>query len=254
MADEKKGWGKTVLGWFVEVPDKPGAKPAAGAPKGDDAADDIIRRYSGDNGPGKADLPLRPPSLDQGPANSPSGEAPPDFGGGGVAAPSAKPGSTIDFDPVFKSAGVGDDERDKVKKALGLLDDLPAETPQNVKKQIVESSLKAFGVKIDAIIETAVAEIQALHSAIQSGAADTAKLIGEGQKRIASLEQQIAEVKKISADRQAEQANLEAQARGYGLRVQKILEFFGQEKVGEVVQQSDRLKDPTGAKPAAPKK
>ncbi|HVO29694.1 MAG TPA: hypothetical protein VMV18_03125, partial [bacterium] len=202
---------------------------------------------------------LRPPGLDSSPARSPSGEAPPDVGAGGSggvasAAAAAGPGATIDFDPVFKKAGLGDDERDRVKKALDLLDNLPPETPQPVKKQIVETSLKTFGVKIDAIIETAVAEIQALQAAIQAGAAETQKLGAGAQERIANLEKQIADVKQVVAKAQQEQASLEAQARGYGLRVQKILEFFGQEKVGQVVQESPRLKDSTGAKPAAPKK
>ena len=256
---EKKGWGNTVLGWFVEF-DESKNPPAAAAPApakgGDDAADDLIRRYASDSGqgPGKVTTPFRPPSLDQSPAKSPSGEKPPDFGGGAATAPvmPATPGAPIDFEPVFKKAGIGDDERDKVKKALELLAALPAETPVPVKKQIVETSLKTFGVSIDTIIETAVAEIQALHGAIQAGAGETTKLQADSQARIAKLEQQINDVKQIVFQRQQEQASLEGQARGYGLRVQQILEFFGQERVGQVVKESPRLKDPTGAKPAAP--
>jgi hypothetical protein len=256
---QKKSWKDWI---FVPEEDpKGGAAAPAADPKvapaatGDEAADDLIRRYSSDGpGPGKTTgMPLRPPGLDASPANSPSGEAPPNFmgGAGGTSVPSAAPGAPVDFEPVFKKAGIGDEERDKVNKALDLLDALPAETPQPVKKQIVETSLKTFGVKIDTIIETAVAELQTLHACIQAGAGETQKLLADSQDRIGKLEKQIADVRMVMVARQAEQQNLDKQASTRGLRVQQILEFFGQEKVGEVVKDSARL---TGAKPAAAKK
>ena len=261
MAEQKKGgWGGTVLGWFVEFDEsekKPDA-PATPAPKkgagSDDAADDLIRRYASD-GPGAKGASAK--AADGSPAKSPSGEKPPDFGGGaksGIQAPTVTPGAIIDFDSVFKSAGIAEAERDRVKKALELLAALPAETPQPIKKQIVETSLKTFGVSIDSIIETAVAEIQALHGAIQAGANDAQKLLGDSQSRIAKLEQQISDVKQIVRQKQEEQASLEGQARSYGLRVQQILEFFGQEKVAQIVKESPRLVDPTGPNTAAPAK
>lgn len=258
---EKKGFGNTVLGWFVvrdeDAPPPPivGKAPAGkAAPAGADAADDLIRRYAGE-GPGKTDdVPLRPPGLDAGPAKSPSGEKPPDFGAGPLASPAAPmvPGALIDFDPVFRKAGLSDEERDRVKKALELLSNLPAETPAPVKKQIVETSLKTFGVSVDSIIESSAAELEALHNAINAGLAETQKLMADSQTRIAKLEQQIGDVRSVVTQKQGEQANLEGQARTYGLRVQQILEFFGLERVDQVVKSSPRLKDPTGAKPAAP--
>ena len=46
----------------------------------------------------------------------------------------------IDFDSVFKSAGIAEAERDRVKKALELLAALPAETPQPIKKDLRDRS------------------------------------------------------------------------------------------------------------------
>ena len=60
-------------------------------------------------------------------------------------------------------------------KAAALLGSLPPGPTPAVKKQIVEASLKAFGVPIDKIIEDRCEEIQALEAYIRAGAADTAE-------------------------------------------------------------------------------
>src|SRR4051812_29093078 len=161
-----KGWKDTVKGWFIvdesasqdeAPPPIVGKKPAMPASQ-DSAADDIIRRYAGGGGStSPKGAPARSPAADKSPAKSPSGEAPPDFLGG-AGAPEVGPGGAVDFPSVFRKAGIKEEEIDRVNKALALLDQLPAETPQAVKKQIVETSLKAFGVPIESIIETAVAE------------------------------------------------------------------------------------------------
>ena len=256
MADEKKGWGSTVLGWFVEF-DETGEAPKAGsAPKppsgGDAATDDIIRRYAG-GAPGKgapakgtppAKGAAKPAARDTAPANSPSGEAPPDFGGAGVAAPPVGAGGTVDFKEVFRKSGITDEEADRVQKALTLLAQLPAETPMAVKKQIVEASLKTFNVPIESIIESSVAEIEALHGCITAGAAETAKLLEQSEARIQKLQQEIADVRGVMETRKNEQRALEIAARAQGLKVQQILEFFGQDVVSKVVKDSPRLHEP----------
>ena len=65
-----------------------------------------------------------------------------------------------------------------------------------MKKQIVEASLKAFGVPIDNIIETGVAEIQALEAYIRKSAGDTQQVLEEATQRIAQFEE---EVRKLRA-------------------------------------------------------
>lgn len=262
----EKSWGGTVKGWFIvdgdgEKDTSAPAAPAKGAPKGkppaasasassssDAAADDIIRRYAG-GGSVPAGKPAAKP--DTSPARSPSGEAPPDFGGGGSArsgvsagTPPTTAGGQVDFPKVFLAAGVDPEEQDRVEKALALLSQLPAETPIALKKQIVETSLKAFGVPVDSIIESAVAEIQALHDCISGGAGDMQTLLEDSEKRLAALEEQMTQVRAIMEARKQEQRGLEVACRAQGLRVQQILEFFGQEKVGQVVHDSPRLEEP----------
>ena len=125
---DKKTWGSTVLGWFVVQED---GTPGATAPP--DAA---------------------PPAAPE----------PPAF----VTEPPAAPGGRVDFPKVYEAAGVGAEEQGRVAKAAELLAALPAGTEPAVKKQIVEASLKAFGVPIEKIIEGAVQEIQALEAYILS--------------------------------------------------------------------------------------
>lgn len=269
MAEQKKGWGATVAGWFVEFEgdeEAPaaaskgkGAPPkAAPAPAVDSATDDIIRRYAGGGKAGARPAAAKPAAVtpDLAPARSPSGEAPPDFGGGAAApqstatsaasgdVPEAGPDGAIDFQGVFKKAGITAEEADRVSRALALLSQLPAETPQAVKKQIVEAALNSFGVPIESIIESAVAEIEALHACIQSGQSATESLLAQSQARIEQLRQQMDDVQQVILARQSEQRTLEQQARAHGLKVQQILEFFGQELVGKVVKDSARLHEP----------
>ncbi len=268
---EQKGWGKTVAGWFIvdETDRSANAPPAGKAPAGkapsaapppaaDDATDDIIRRYSGGGGgKGKpAATPAKPAGKpDTAPARSPSGEAPPDFGGGrtgmpataagaGGAAPEMGADGAIDFKGVFTKAGITEQEADRVARALTLLSQLPKETPAPIKKQIVEAALNSFGVPIESIIESAVAEIEALHACIQSGSTATQTLLSQSMTRIDDLQRQVAEVQEVMTARQAEQKSLEQQARAEGLKVQQILEFFGEEVVGKVVKDSPRLHEP----------
>lgn len=263
----EKSWGGTVKGWFIVDPDaekeqkSSAPSPAKGAAKGkpsaqssaDAATDDIIRRYAGGGGGSPAAKPSSAAKPDMSPARSPSGEAPPDFGGasagGGTRGATSGPApmnasGEVDFPKVFLQAGVDAEEQDRVEKALALLSQLPAETPIALKKQIVETSLKAFGVPVDSIIESAVAEIQALHDCIAAGAGDTQTLLSDSETRIAALEEQMAQVRQIMEARKQEQRGLELACRAQGLRVQQILEFFGQEKVGQVVHDSPRLEEP----------
>ena len=115
-----------------------------------------------------------------------------------------------------------------------------------MKKQIVEASLKAFGVPIDKIIEGAVQEIQALEAYIRAGAADTQKVLEESEKRIAQFEEEIRRIRTVMEGRMAEQQAVVAACNEKKLGIQKVLEFFGQEAVARVVRDSPKLVEPPG--------
>src|SRR5438270_4826520 len=134
MTEQKKGWGQTVVGWFV-VREDDAALDALGADAPPviggslvDAAD--ARRRGVPLTPPPA-MSTPPPPLD--PAMQVFQKEPP---------PATK--GEVDFAKVFEAADIDADEQARVAKSLDLVKSLPEGTDPAVKKQIVEASLKAF--------------------------------------------------------------------------------------------------------------
>ena len=206
MSDTNRTWGHTVLGWFVVQDDE-------GSPAGEPA--DVEGASAR--------------AVDQ------------VF----VTNPPAALGGKVDFDQVYEAAGIGGDERQRVTKTLELLAALPADTPAPVKKQIVEASLTAFGVPIDKIIESGVAEIQALEGYIRAGAADTQQVLADAESRIKAKEDEIRQLRTVMDQRVQEQQAATRACNDRKLRIQQILEFFGQDAVARVVSASPKLRTPS---------
>jgi len=205
MSDTNKTWGQTVLGWFV-VEDGEG-EPAAATAAVETDAREVEHIF--------------------------------------VTNPPAAIGGKVDFDQVYEAAGIGGDERQRVTKTLELLAALPADTPTPVKKQIVEASLTAFGVPIDKIIESGVAEIQALEGYIRAGAADTQQVLADAESRIKAKEDEIRQLRKVMDERVQEQQTAARACNDRKLNIQQILEFFGQDAVARVVSASPKLRTPS---------
>ena len=212
---EKKGWGATVTGWFIER-DEPSAPVETESP----------------------DVPAPPTPVEDYTTPSPTQSV---F----QTAPPPPAGGQVDFAAVFQAAGVDQEEQQRVTRTTDLLRSLPAETDINVKKQIVEASLKAFGVAVDKIIEATVEEIQALDGYIRNGAADNEKLIQESDARIKEYEQEIQNIRSVMQQSVEEQQKLIKVCNDKKLEVQQVLEFFGQDTVAKVVKASPKLHDPS---------
>lgn len=224
---DKKSWGETVAGWFIER-DEPVPSPAPEVPTEDAALD-------GDSYTPASTAAATDNYTTPSPTQAVFHSAPPPPTGG-----------RIDFPAVFSAAGVDDDEQQRVARTTDLLKSLPAGTDVAVKKQIVEASLKAFGVPIEKIIEATAEEIQALDGYIRNCAADNEKLIQESDARIKHYEQEIANIRTVMQQSVAEQQNLIKVCNDKKLEIQQVLEFFGREKVASVVQASPKLHDPSG--------
>jgi hypothetical protein len=209
VSDEKKGWGETVLGWFVTRDEQADVSTDPGASSGDGNA--------------------APPSV------VPVSELP------------ASPEGVVDFDAVFSAFGIDEEARDRVVKADGLLKTLPAGADAAVKRQIVEASLKAFGLPLDQMIETACEEIQALDAYQRKGSAALQAFCSEAEKRIVTLEQEIRSIRSAMEKEVADQKKALETCNEKKLEVQRILEFFGPEAVGRVVRDSPKLIDPGAA-------
>ena len=215
---DKKGWGSTVAGWFIER-DEPATPVETGFPE-------VPEQIP----PAPAVETYSTPS----PTQSVFQKSPP--------LPVA---GQVDFPSVFEAAGVNPEEQQFVTRTTDLLRSLPAGTDTAVKKQIVEASLKAFGVPIEKIIEATVEEIQALDGYIRNGAADNEKLIQESDARIKQYEQEIHNIRSVMQQSVEEQQQLIKVCNDKKLEVQQVLEFFGQDAVGAVVKASPKLHDPS---------
>jgi hypothetical protein len=216
---EKKGLGETVLGWFVvREEDETEVSP-----------DDIIEKYAKDGAPAAPDE-TAPPSIRL------QGEVP-------RTAPGGVPDARV-FAQVYQAAQITAEAQERVDKALGLLQALPSDTPKEVRKQIVEASLKAFGIPLDQIIETAAEEIQALEAYIQHGERDTQTILGDATTNVAKLQDQITDYRKLMELQVQTQRGVVKASNEQKLRVQAVLEFFGQEAVARVVRDSPKLVEP----------
>ena len=225
---DKKSWGSTVAGWFIER----------------DEPETQIKTESVDDSLESAET-IRPvpenyttPSPTQGVFQT---------------APPPPTGGQVDFNAVFSAAGVDAEEQQRVARTTDLLKSLPAGTDAAVKKQIVEASLKAFGVPIEKIIEATAEEIQALDGYIRNCAADNEKLIQESDARIKQYELEITNIRTVMQQSVEEQQNLIKTCNEKKLEVQQVLEFFGQDRVASVVKASPKLHDPSdpAANPAS---
>jgi hypothetical protein len=214
VSDEprKKGWGKTVLGWFVESDEE---APAEGA-----SPDELIARYA------TAETPEVPVQLD--------------------APPPPAAGGQLDFEGIFRSAGMNDQDLEHVHKAAELLRNLPQDTPNEIKRQIVEASLKAFGFPTERIIEAGVQEIQALHAYITQGQTNLQQLLQQSTQRLDALEKEMVNVRQVMQQSTEQQSQVAYACNLKKLEIQKILTFFGEEAVDKVVKESPKLYEPAG--------
>jgi hypothetical protein len=226
---DKKNWGSTVAGWFIER-DEGAQQAPASAEMSADEAEAIIRAASGDAS--AASEPYTEPS----PTQTVFQTAPPPPTGG-----------QVDFEAVFDAAGVDTEERARVARTVELLKSLPAGTDATVKKQIVEASLKAFGVPIEKIIEAGVEEIQALDGYTRNAATDNATLMQESDARIKQYEDEIKNIRAIMQQSVEELQTVIKTCNDKKLEVQQVLEFFGQAKVAQVVKDSPKLHDPAAS-------
>lgn len=227
----EKSWSDAVVGWFIVKDENAAQKSQSDT---DLSADELIAKYA-------SPMPLSTDTSSGGniPAEAPSKKFIPE----NYVTPPVQNGQ-VDFDAVFETGGIDAEERERIAKAKSLLDSLPESTDVAVKKQIVEASLKAFGVPIEKIVEAGAGEIQALEFYIRSGAGDTEKLLKESSERINQYELEIQNLRKIMEDRVNEQNAVIAACNAKKLEVQKVLEFFGRDIVAQVVKDSPKLHEP----------
>jgi hypothetical protein len=217
MPDEK-GLGSKILGLFIETEAKDGT-PADGTEAvsrrdepAEKSAADLVAELTGQAVQKKAPSAGAPAAATRPVLPTPAGPVAP---------------AKVDFDAVFKSAGMDAAELDRVRKAEELLRSLPQATPQDVKRQIVEASLKAFGFEIGKIVGAAQNQLKALETYVRLNEQQTAKAIADAQEQIAQLEDKIISLRADITKKTEQLASVSAAADVRKGEVQRVLDFFG---------------------------
>jgi len=146
-----------------------------------------------------------------------------------VAPPVVTPGTPHDknaFAAVYKRAGVPDADRERLTKVIGLVESLPSEASPEVKRAIVGASLEAFGVPIEGVVHTSNGAIAALDGYVVEGQRRTQEVRAEAEARIARLEAEIAEVRRLMGMQEDAQNELVRSTAIERARVRVALDFF----------------------------
>ncbi|MFT3838474.1 MAG: hypothetical protein QM723_15960 [Myxococcaceae bacterium] len=225
---EQKGLGSKFLGLFVEkeggASQETSGEETPGTPDSAKSAADLVAELAGQGahpkpGAPKAAAPGAPP-----PPAAPAHPA--------VPAYQPKPGeaplqaASIDFDPIFKKAGIDPAELDNIKKALELLKGLPADVPQAMKRTIVETTLRTMGFPVEKLVQGANNQMRALGNHAKEHESATQQAIEMAQQNIRQLDEKIIELK-VAIDKRTQsltQVKMAVEARK--AEVQKVLEFF----------------------------
>lgn len=209
---EEKGLGSKLLGLFVEVKD---GTPAEGVEKVESdrekTAAEMVAELAGQSAPAKQGSAPAPAAAPSAAVPRPAGPVTP---------------AQVDFDAVFKNAGMDSGELDRVRKAEELLKGLPEATPVDIKRQIVEASLKAFGFELSKIVQAAQNQLKALDTYVRLNEQQTAKAITDAQAQIAQLEDKIISLRANINTRTEQLAGVAAAADGRKAQVSRVLEFF----------------------------
>ncbi|MDY7227115.1 hypothetical protein [Hyalangium rubrum] len=221
---EQKGLGSRLLGIFVESDgNKTEEAEALPTESGDKSAADLVAELAaaGAAVPGTrrgapaASAPMPEPELAS-PLPALSADK----------LPAAMPGAPTDFDAIFRELGMDSAELDRVRKAEDLLKSLPEATPQAVKKQIVEASLKAFGFELDKIVLAAQNQRRALDAYVKVNETATAKAVQDAEAQVRALNEKIAALRGDIEKRTQGLTQLTTSVQARKKEVQKVIEFF----------------------------
>ncbi len=205
---EPKGIGKKLLGLFVEDPDAQTETEKATEEGGEKSAAERVAE-------------LAQASVPQGHAVP----APSTLKLDKMAPPVA--GAKINFDEIFTQGGLDPAGLERVTKAESLLKGLPEATPHEIKKQIVEASLRAFGIDVVTIIQATTTQLQALDTFVRINSEQTAKGITAAEEQIKQLNEKIAALRADIDKRTALLSATTLAATARKSEVQRVLDFFG---------------------------
>jgi hypothetical protein len=141
-------------------------------------------------------------------------------------------GRTVELRAIYEFGQLSTEELDRVKRAEELLGSLPAHIPPQHRKEVVEATLRAFGVSADKIVQAANKQLRALQTFSLASQEHAQQVLDDSAQRIVDLEAEIERCRQLQV-----QAETERDARAEGLmaevkKIRQVADFFGEHGEG----------------------
>lgn len=149
---------------------------------------------------------------------------PPAFGAAAQAAP-IEP-AKVDFAGIFRTTGLTEEETEQVSRATQLLTSLPPGLPIETQRQIVEGTLRTFGIDPAKIRVACQREQKALDAYAVVTHQDLEKRTAEGHKRLAELRAELEKVQRGLEERARGQAGVELACKNQKELIGRVVSFF----------------------------
>jgi hypothetical protein len=140
-----------------------------------------------------------------------------------------QPGGEVDFEAVYRQAGITPEQQAKITQVQTLISGLPAGTDKTIVKQLVSASLNAFSVPASAVITACQSQIRAVDGYLQTSASDTNEMTTATQAQIEQLKADIANLEKMMQERVAQQQAVVMACDAEKKKVSSLLEYFDQQ-------------------------
>jgi len=190
MSTEQKGLGKKIKRLFLED----GAEAAAPA----SAAEEV------------AQIAQEAASAQPPPSAPPAGVEP----------------AHVDFANIYRAAGLTQEQLDEVDRTEKLLRTLPANLPLETQKQILEGTLKTFGVAPDRIRQTIARQQRSLIAYAGVVKQDAEKRDAEAHARIEQLRAEALKLERAIDERARARAGVELACRNQGEAIGRMIDFL----------------------------
>src|SRR6266850_5785073 len=190
MSTEQKGLGKKIKRLFLEEGEDASAAPASAAEE--------VAQIAQQSGP----PPQAPPSA------PPAGVEP----------------AHVDFANIFRAAGLTQEQLDEVDRTEKLLRTLPANLPIETQKQILEGTLKTFGVAPDRIRQTIARQQRSLIAYAGVVKQDAEKRDADAHARIEQLRAEALKLERAIEERARARAGVELACKNQGESIGRMIE------------------------------
>src|SRR4051812_37867655 len=191
MSTEQKGLGKKIKRLFVEEGDE--------APAPASAAEEVAQIAA------------------QQQAAAPAPSAPP---------PAGVEPAHVDFANIYRAAGLSQEELDEVDRTGNLLKTRPATLPIETQRQILEGTLKTFGVAPDRIRHTIARQQRSLVAYAGVVKQDADKRDTDAHARIEQLRAEALKIERTIEDRAKQRAGVELACRNQSELVGRMIDFL----------------------------